>query len=155
MRKLSIGIVVVFMVTLTLPSYGFTQGTEGGTGTAGASGTGGTGDTGAGGAGTGAGGAGTGAGTAGTAGAASGAAGAGALGGAAVAAGAYPDVFAASQVMGRKREAVFLPDPERALAYDALYAEYSRLHDAFGPDNGSLGGLMHRLRDIKREAVRR
>ena len=52
---------------------------------------------------------------------------------AAVAAGAYPDVFAASEAMGRKREAVFVPDPDRALAYDALYAEYTRLHDAFGP----------------------
>ncbi len=71
---------------------------------------------------------------------------------AAVAAGAYPDVFAASEVMGRKREAVFVPDPDRAAAYDALYAEYSRLHDAFGPDEGSLGGMMHRLRAIKREA---
>ena len=71
---------------------------------------------------------------------------------AAVAAGAYPDVFAASEVMGRKQEAVFVPDPERAAAYDALYAEYSRLHDAFGPDEGSLGGMMHRLRAIKREA---
>ena len=71
---------------------------------------------------------------------------------AAVAAGAYPDVFAASEAMGRKREAVFVPDPDRALAYDALYAEYTRLHDAFGPDDGSLGGLMHRLRAIKREA---
>jgi L-ribulokinase len=71
---------------------------------------------------------------------------------AAVAAGAYPDVFAASAVMGRKREAVFVPDPERAAAYDALYAEYTRLHDAFGPDAGALGGMMHRLRAIKREA---
>ncbi|RKS75630.1 L-ribulokinase [Motilibacter peucedani] len=71
---------------------------------------------------------------------------------AAVAAGAYPDVYAASEAMGRKDEAAFVPDEERATAYDALYAEYRRLHDAFGPDDGALGGLLHRLRAIKREA---
>ena len=71
---------------------------------------------------------------------------------AAVAAGAYPDVYAASEAMGRKQEAAFLPDPKRAAAYDPLYAEYARLHDALGPDDGALGGLMHRLRDIKGRA---
>jgi L-ribulokinase len=72
---------------------------------------------------------------------------------AAVAAGAYRDVYTASEAMGRKKEAAFVPDPTRAGAYDALYAEYSRLHDALGPDDGALGGLMHRLRDIKRKAA--
>ena len=57
--------------------------------------------------------------------------------------------------MGRKTESAFTPDPERAEAYDALYAEYARLHDALGPDDGALGGLMHRLRDIKRKAGQR
>jgi L-ribulokinase len=71
---------------------------------------------------------------------------------AAVAAGAYPDIYAASEAMGRKREAAFVPDPDRAASYDLLYAEYARLHDALGPDDGALGGLMHGLRDIKRKA---
>jgi L-ribulokinase len=53
--------------------------------------------------------------------------------------------------MGRKRSAVYVPNARRADAYDALYAEYSLLHDHFGvgPD-----GPMHRLRDIRRRAVR-
>jgi L-ribulokinase len=72
---------------------------------------------------------------------------------AAVAAGAYPDIYAASEAMGRKREVAFTPDPARSAAYDALYAEYSRLHDALGPDDGALGGLLHRLRDLKRKAA--
>ena len=72
---------------------------------------------------------------------------------AAVAAGAYADIYAASESMGRKQEGAYTPDPARAQAYDPLYAEYVRLHDAFGPDDGALGGLMHRLRDLKRKAV--
>jgi L-ribulokinase len=71
---------------------------------------------------------------------------------AAVAAGAYPDIYAASEAMGRKREAAYTPDAGRAKAYDALYAEYCRLHDALGPDGGALGGLLHRLRAIRRAA---
>jgi L-ribulokinase len=74
---------------------------------------------------------------------------------AAVAAGAYPDVYAASGAMGRREEAVFVPDAQRAEAYDALYAEYCRLHDAFGPDDGPLGGLLHRLRARRRETTAR
>jgi L-ribulokinase len=69
---------------------------------------------------------------------------------AAVAAGAYPDIHAASQAMGRKQAGAYQPDPRRAEAYDALYDEYSRLHDYFGAEPN---GLMHRLRDIRRRAV--
>lgn len=72
---------------------------------------------------------------------------------AAVAAGAYRDIYAASAAMGRKRPSAFVPDRVRATAYDRLYAEYVRLHDAFGPEGGALGGLMHRLRGVKREAT--
>jgi L-ribulokinase len=52
--------------------------------------------------------------------------------------------------MGRKQAGAYLPDAHRAQAYDALYAEYSRLHDFFGAEPN---GLMHRLRDIRRQAV--
>jgi L-ribulokinase len=69
---------------------------------------------------------------------------------AAVAAGVYPDIHAASAAMGHKQTAAYLPDERRARAYDALYAEYSTLHDYFGRGANE---VMHRLRDIKRTAV--
>jgi L-ribulokinase len=54
--------------------------------------------------------------------------------------------------MGRSERAVYTPDPDRAAAYDALYAEYVTLHDYFGR---GANDVMHRLRDIKRRAVAR
>ncbi len=68
---------------------------------------------------------------------------------AAVAAGAYADIRAAAQAMGKARPAVYLPDPERAAAYDRLYAEYQLLHDYFGRGANE---VMHRLRRIRAEA---
>ncbi|TDC34280.1 ribulokinase [Micromonospora sp. KC213] len=68
---------------------------------------------------------------------------------AAVAAGAYPDVAAASAVMGRVDRDVYRPDPERARAYDALYAEYRRLHDHFGRGGDE---TLLRLRAIRNAA---
>ncbi|GAA0942564.1 ribulokinase [Actinocorallia libanotica] len=64
---------------------------------------------------------------------------------AAVAAGAYPDVQAASAAMGKVRRNAYLPDPRRADAYDALYAVYTELHDHFGRETDAL----HRLRRIR------
>ena len=43
---------------------------------------------------------------------------------AAVAAGAHPDIRAAAEAMGAGDRGVYQPDPERAAAYDELYAEY-------------------------------
>ena len=68
---------------------------------------------------------------------------------AAVAAGAYADVRAAAAAMGRRDIAVYTPDESRALAYDALYAEYRTLHDWFGRGGND---VMHRLREIRRAA---
>ncbi|MFJ9565245.1 ribulokinase [Streptomyces fuscichromogenes] len=68
---------------------------------------------------------------------------------AAVAAGAYPDIRAAAHAMGKARPAVHLPDPERAAAYDRLYAEYRLLHDYFGRGANE---VMHRLRALRAEA---
>jgi L-ribulokinase len=65
---------------------------------------------------------------------------------AAVAAGAYPDIKAAARAMDR---GVYQPDPERAAAYDRLYAEYRLLHDYFGRGTND---VMHRLRRIRAEA---
>ncbi|MBN9799033.1 MULTISPECIES: ribulokinase [Pseudonocardia] len=68
---------------------------------------------------------------------------------AAVAAGVHPDMPTAAAAMGRVREGAHLPDEESAKYYDALFAEYTRLHDHFGRGGDD---VMHRLRAIRREA---
>jgi L-ribulokinase len=60
---------------------------------------------------------------------------------AAVAAGIHADIHAAAEAMGKVRRDAYVPDPARADAYDALYAHYRALHDAFAD-----GALMHDLR---------
>lgn len=69
---------------------------------------------------------------------------------AAVAAGAYPDVRAASAAMGKVDKNIYTPNEESALAYDKLYAEYTLLHDYFGR---GANDVMKRLRALKREAA--
>jgi L-ribulokinase len=69
---------------------------------------------------------------------------------AAVAAGAYPDVLAAGQAMGKINRAVYTPDSAAADAYDRLFAEYLTLHDYFGRGQNE---VMHRLKAMKREAM--
>jgi L-ribulokinase len=71
---------------------------------------------------------------------------------AAVAAGAYPDIQAASAAMGKVRRDVYTPDESRAGAYDALYEHYSRLHDHFGRGGDD---VMHALRHIRPREVAR
>lgn len=72
---------------------------------------------------------------------------------AAVAAGAYPDVRAAAQVMGRRTVAAYVPIEENAVRYDELFALYSALHDHFGRlDTPGADPVMHRLKAIRREA---
>ncbi len=68
---------------------------------------------------------------------------------AAVAAGAHPDIHAASAAMGRVREETVTPDPARTAAYDELYALYRELHDHFGR-GGSRS--LHRLRALRNAA---
>jgi L-ribulokinase len=65
---------------------------------------------------------------------------------AAVAAGAHPDIRAASAAMGRINHAVYSPDPARTDAYDQLFAEYRELHDHFGR---GASDSMHRLRALR------
>lgn len=67
---------------------------------------------------------------------------------AAVAAGAYPDVRAASEAMGAVHEDAFVPNPAAADAYDAIYRDYVALHDHFGRGDA----LMRRLKERKRRA---
>jgi len=69
---------------------------------------------------------------------------------AAAAAGAYADVEAASRAMGKVERDAFLPDPDRAEAYDALFSEYVALHEHFGRGGSD---VMHRLRRIRNAAA--
>jgi L-ribulokinase len=68
---------------------------------------------------------------------------------AAVAAGAYPDVHAASEAMGKRRENVYEPDAERHRLYDEIYADYVELYEHFGRQSD----LLHRLRDRRDRAM--
>ena len=69
---------------------------------------------------------------------------------AAVAAGAYPDVPAASEAMGKLQTAVYTPIAENADRYDELFAEYTTLHDYFGRGHND---VMRRLKRIRREVA--
>ncbi len=71
---------------------------------------------------------------------------------AAVAAEAYPDIYAAADAMGKLRRDVYAPDEARAAAYDALYEHYSTLHDHFGRGGDD---VMHALRHIRPREVAR
>jgi L-ribulokinase len=66
---------------------------------------------------------------------------------AAVAAGVHPDIRAAAAAMGKVRRDAYIPDEERATAYDALYTHYSNLHDRFAN-----GETMHSLRRLRGES---
>lgn len=63
---------------------------------------------------------------------------------AAVAAGAYPDVYAAARRMGSRTRNAYLPISHNVAAYDRLYREYVAAHDWFGRGND----MMRRLRRI-------
>ncbi|MCJ7827292.1 MAG: ribulokinase [Demequinaceae bacterium] len=69
---------------------------------------------------------------------------------AAVAAKAYPDVRLASEAMGRLDRDTYLPDEQKADAYDALFAEYIKLHDYFGR---GANDVMRRLKARRREVL--
>lgn len=69
---------------------------------------------------------------------------------AAVAAGAYADVRAASDAMGSEAADIYEPIAENVSAYNALFAEYTALHDYFGRGTNE---VMHRLKDIQRTAL--
>ena len=66
---------------------------------------------------------------------------------AAVAAGAFPDIGAASAAMGRLSEVTYHPVPDHVAVYDGMYRDYLYLHDLFGRANEAQpGGVMKRLR---------
>jgi L-ribulokinase len=67
---------------------------------------------------------------------------------AAVAAGIYPTINAAAQVMGTLQDRVVRPIPENGAVYDRLYADYRTLYDYFGR---GANDVMKRLKQIRRE----
>jgi L-ribulokinase len=74
---------------------------------------------------------------------------AGALGAAifgAVAGGAFANVFAAAERLGRVEDRPYDPSPASVTVYEKLYNEYKTLHDYFGRGGN---GVMKRLRAIK------
>lgn len=68
---------------------------------------------------------------------------------AAVAAGAYPDIHAASQAMGKLKDAIVSPIPEHQAVYNQLYADYKLLYDTFGR---GANDVMKRLKKIRNAA---
>lgn len=67
------------------------------------------------------------------------------------AAGGYDTIVEAAAALVPAGGAVYTPRAEHAAVYDALYAEYLRLHDHFGLESG----VMKRLATLRREAAAR
>ncbi len=67
---------------------------------------------------------------------------------AAVAAGVYPNIDAAAEVMGKLKDTVVQPIAENKAVYDQLYADYKTLYDYFGRGTND---VMKRLKKIRRE----
>ena len=61
-----------------------------------------------------------------------------------VAAGEFPSIEAAQDVLVHFTDLQYLPDPERAATYDTLYAQFVSMHDAFAA-SGALGDVMKTL----------
>ena len=64
---------------------------------------------------------------------------------AAVTAGAYEDIHAASEALRQPVAATYRPIPENVAIYEKLFAEYKNLHDYFGKENA----VMDRLRALQ------
>ena len=67
---------------------------------------------------------------------------------AAVAAGVYPNIDAAAEVMGKVKTEVVHPIAANKVVYDQLFAEYQTLYDYFGRGTND---VMKRLKKIRRE----
>ncbi len=67
---------------------------------------------------------------------------------AAVAAGVYPNIDAAAEVMGKLKDMVVHPIAENKAVYDQLYADYKTLYNYFGRGTND---VMKRLKKIRRE----
>lgn len=60
--------------------------------------------------------------------------------------GGFESIFDAAQVMAHLKDDMFQPRPESQRVYEALYAEYLRLHDYFGRGEND---VMKRLKQIR------
>lgn len=69
---------------------------------------------------------------------------------AAVAAGVYPDIQAASDALGRLKDDVVNPIPENQAVYDALYQDYKLLYDTFGRGANDVMKRLRKIRDAGR-----
>jgi L-ribulokinase len=69
---------------------------------------------------------------------------------AAVAAGAFPDVYSASKVMGGINKNEYLPNEIVTASYDHLYKEYLNLHNYFGNKSNE---TMHRIKAKRKKSV--
>lgn len=67
---------------------------------------------------------------------------------AAVAAGAYQDIRAAADAMGKVEKSKYVPDAARSAQYDRLFAEYVLVHDYFGR---GVNDVMKRLKALRKE----
>ena len=64
----------------------------------------------------------------------------------AVAGGAHRSIGEASERMGTPATVTYLPDDQSRYEYDALYAEYMRLHDLFGRGGDNVMKTLKRIR---------
>ncbi len=69
---------------------------------------------------------------------------------AAVAAGCYPSIGAAAEVMGKLKPEVVKPIPAHQRVYERLYADYATLYDYFGR---GANDVMKRLKRLRYEAL--
>jgi len=69
---------------------------------------------------------------------------------AAVAAGIYPDIHAASARMGQRKDSLVQPIPANHARYDTLFQAYQRLYDYFGRGENP---VMKQLKALKHSAI--
>lgn len=62
----------------------------------------------------------------------------------------YKNVIEVAEKLGRIGETVYLPDPENAAVYDALYEEYKTLHEYFGKGGNDVMKRLNALRSSQK-----
>ena len=66
------------------------------------------------------------------------------------AAGGYDSITDAARAMARLRDEVCRPNPEHRATYDALYADYTALHDLFGRGGNDVMKRLKKMRSLAR-----